>query len=224
MENVEKVAKYLIILFHGVVTAYLLKSLTDIELSDAHFIILIIFCAYLNIILARVLAYLGLSVAMAHQDLRLTADRHSDDAKAKLEQLAQWRRGLFNGSTLDLSKAPALSYFVGYLMVSLLSAGILAAGYDYDWPIAPYHQLFSWARAHLNDPLGVYFFYNCNVDGNCSDAPATDYLEIWYSDGQSITAGRLADAPFGNEKRIVQLSAACHIIFDKSTLSFFGVP
>ncbi len=56
-EGIEKVPAYLLSVFHGIVTAYLVYSFTDIEISDTYFVIFVIFCCVVNIVTVRLVLF-----------------------------------------------------------------------------------------------------------------------------------------------------------------------
>ena len=171
-EGIEKVPAYLLSVFHGIVTAYLVYAFTDIEISvDPYFVIFVIFCCVVNIVTVRLVlfSYMVLfSRAQGEERTRqlrniITVDHDTILARVDPDTILA---------------RPTFLYFCLCLAAGIFSALWLSTAYQHDWAfnIAKVAGL---SKRTSRGILDEYFTVQCNgaSDPNCK---IEEYMEVWW--------------------------------------------
>ena len=67
LENIDKLPLYFLALFHGFITAYIVYVLTDLDFSEAYFVLFVIFCSFINVLLVKLIYAASLCVFLLWQ-------------------------------------------------------------------------------------------------------------------------------------------------------------
>jgi hypothetical protein len=217
--NLDRFVVYGFSIFHGIVTAYFVFLLTGADIGEAYFLILVLFCCFLNMVVMRAITIVLIVISGAF--LRLKRKFSSDKTGAKASALVHSSnnnlRAALAFAPQDLLKPPSAVYFVGCLLVSFLSAYALASGYQYDWILKSYARLVYWPKDQDRNPLEQFLVGSCSSDPTrvCSEKEF-EYMRIWWSNTEIITAGFISSSPSRRQDQVVQLSNTCQLVLDKS--------
>src|ERR1700722_4571875 len=116
-EGIEKLPAYFLSVFHGIVTAYLVYSFTDIEISDTYFVIFVIFCCVVNIITVRMALYFLVWLS----------------SSKKGKERAQELRAIITVDPDTILARPTFLYFCLCLAAGIFSALWMSTAYQHDW-------------------------------------------------------------------------------------------
>ena len=213
-EDLDKLIVYVLSLLHGIVSAYLFYLLTGLEISEAYFIIFVIFCACLNILLMRIFRIATIVLAVAYLKCREASLGGSEKLalSARILQAHGDGKAVLSFFSESLLAPPTALYFIGYTTIAFLSAYWLAVGYQNDWVLRSYAQVTDWPKDRDRDPLRQFILGSCSGDPRrvCGDSEF-EYLKIWWNDKPFITAGFISSSPTKSQRQVVQLSNTCNI-------------
>jgi hypothetical protein len=240
LENIDKLLLYFLALFHGFITAYIVFVLTDLDFSEAYFVLFVIFCSLINVLLVRLLYASWLCFSLLWQQI-------TPSCTVGPTQTANTRAKLSKALSLapdDLLVWPGPLYFVFCVAVGIVSGYGLARAYQKDWILQAFSSVTGWPKDRGRNPMEQFFWEYCNRAPNtCSRVVLTEeeakgaadrsdpdskvnyeYMRIWWKDTKLVTAGFLAELPAKKDKPVVKLFAACEIVIkqDFSGESVYG--
>src|ERR1700722_19347584 len=234
-ENIDKLPLYFISLFHGFITAYIVYVLTDLDFSEAYFVLFVIFCSFVNVLLVRLLYAGWLSVYLLGQHFMALCAAGRAAQSAGTDDIANTRAKLSKALSLapdDLLAWPGPLYFVLCVAVGIVSGYGLATAYQKDWILQAFSFATGWPKDRGRNPMEQFFWEYCNRAPNtCSRVVQTEeeskrtagssnsdskfnyeYMRIWWKDTKLVTAGFLAELPAKKDKPVVKLYAACELV------------
>ena len=222
MENIERLTLYIFPLFHGILSAYLVSLLTDLQISEAYFILLVIVCACLNLIVARIILFAIYAIKLGWQKFLLRKARRAnedpsplqariDDTWAVLYRIRQFAPD-------DLLARPGLRYFGICVVAGIFTGYFLSVAYADDWVLGFFSDHLHWQKRTDRNPLEQFFWTACSRSKSCKN-DSKQYMRVWWKDGGVVVAGKLQDIPTGKDRYIVGLSGSCEIVVNTSLKS-----
>jgi hypothetical protein len=212
--DVDTVSRYVFALFHGIISAYIAYVLADIPISEAYFVILVLFCSVLNVFIFRLIYICFLWIRTMFLSRQPQNESKAVDAK---RDLTRYIKDIFSNTGLFPSTR---SFFeiISYVGIAIIVGFGVANAYEHDWILRTANYAANWPKASNKTPFDLVLQkYNeglRDIDGRPTPEIHGDdwYIRIFWNGANNPVEGHIFIGPEGNGVRYVYLSPACEIV------------
>jgi hypothetical protein len=211
--DVDTVSRYVFALFHGIISAYIAYVLADISVSEAYFVILVLFCSVLNVFIFRLLRICFLWIR-AQWLLSLQPKDKSKALEAK-QELTSSLKDIFTTTGL-FPATRSLLEIVSYVAIAIIVGFSVANAYEHNWILRTADYTANWPKASDKNPLDQflqqYHEGKRNFGAETTISGYDWYIKIFWNGDKNSVEGHLYAGPEGSGLRYAYLSPACEIV------------
>jgi hypothetical protein len=209
--DVDTVSRYVFALFHGIISAYIAYVLADIPISEAYFVILVLFCSVLNVFIFRLLRICRLWVRTLLSSLR---PQNENEALGAHQELTLYLKDMFSNTGL-FPPTRSILEIIAYVGIAILVGFGVANAYEHDWILRTANYAANWPKATNKNPFDLVLEkYNEGFRdfGENRSVHSDLYIRILWNGTNNPVEGHIFIAPEGSGVRYVYLSPACEIV------------
>jgi hypothetical protein len=209
--DVDTVSRYVFALFHGIISAYIAYVLADIPVSEAYFVILVLFCSVLNVFVFRLLRICFLLIRTLLLSWQPQNESRALDAK---KELTRYLKDIFANTGLFPATRSILE-IVTYVAIAIIVGFGVANAYEHDWILRTAYYAANWPKASNKNPFDLVLQkYNEGLRdfGENRGVHSDLYIRILWNGTNNPVEGHIFKAPEGSGVRYVYLSPACEIV------------